>query len=266
MLCFDIDGTILDAQDQIHPRDLALLRQPPDDVLFVPTTGRSCGSLRGIFNQFSLFDQQKIPLPLILHNGAIVLAAGEQPLFQAVFPPEVQAPLLEQMHRFTNLSFFFNSLDQTRLLHTTPKGNEAMRRYDYKITAGDFPYPFGYFNKIMTVSDDLQLLAEFEASISSLPLSHAYSMPTIFEVIPFGISKATGIQKLKEALSMKNPFVIAAGDGGNDVAMLDCADLSAAPSNAPEEVRNLVDLVIDRQPDGLLAPLLAYARQTVTAD
>lgn len=58
------------------------------------------------------------------------------------------------------------------------------------------------------------------------------------EIVPIGIEKASGIQKILDFLDLKKEQVIAVGDGFNDIPMLEFAGLSVVMGNACNEVKN----------------------------
>lgn len=84
-------------------------------------------------------------------------------------------------------------------------------------------------------------------------------MAIIFELAPPGVSKASGLHKLLEHLGLADRLLLAAGDGQNDRALLQAADLAFAPGSAPEEIRLLAGQLIDVPTTGLLGPMLAAA-------
>ena len=53
-----------------------------------------------------------------------------------------------------------------------------------------------------------------------------------------GISKGTGLKRLLEKLGMTGKDLIAFGDGGNDIDMLDFAEYSYAMANGMQEVKD----------------------------
>ena len=48
VLCFDFDGTLVDGEGHIHPRDVALLREN-SQAHFLPATGRPLHAVRRAF-------------------------------------------------------------------------------------------------------------------------------------------------------------------------------------------------------------------------
>ncbi len=64
-----------------------------------------------------------------------------------------------------------------------------------------------------------------------------------FDVIQRGVSKASGIRVLLDAFGINESQVMAFGDAGNDIEMLELAGIGVAMGNASEDVKAVADLV-----------------------
>lgn len=71
------------------------------------------------------------------------------------------------------------------------------------------------------------------------PIYHGLEM---FELVPIGINKATGIQKLLEYLNMDQKDTIAFGDSSNDIEMLEYVETGIAMGNSYPEVLERIKL------------------------
>ncbi|MGC8969918.1 MAG: HAD family hydrolase [Conexivisphaera sp.] len=71
-------------------------------------------------------------------------------------------------------------------------------------------------------------------------------------VLPEGIDKGFGVRALKEAMGYRGK-VVAIGDGENDLAMFEAADVKVAVANAVEELKRAADIVLSKEDgDGVL--------------
>jgi Cof subfamily protein (haloacid dehalogenase superfamily) len=74
----------------------------------------------------------------------------------------------------------------------------------------------------------------------------------LIEVVPLGISKATGIEELARPLGITAEDVVAFGDMPNDVPMLQWAGLGVAMGNAhPDAVEAANEVTADNNDDGV---------------
>ncbi len=73
------------------------------------------------------------------------------------------------------------------------------------------------------------------------------------EMMPLGIDKAYGLERLLERLGYEKSQMICCGDGFNDISMIEYAGLGVAMANASEEVRTSADYVAPHcDEDGLV--------------
>jgi HAD superfamily hydrolase (TIGR01484 family) len=274
VICFDLDGTLIDADGHIHPRDIEILRARRD-LCLIPTTGRVLHSTRATLCRNGLFCGERLPLPLVMQNGGALYLPGEQVCAYQPFLPETQASLVDLVAHFPRVFFLLVSCDLNYMLAPTPYGYGIMRQYD--LHADLYPSGDGIaLSKILALADDPAALHEVAEAGHAFLAEQAFSMPTILEFTPPGVTKASGLRRLlaimcqagylkgdasgkKGSLDCSELPVYAAGDGGNDLALLEMAQRTFAPLTSPIEVRQRVDRVVDTRQEGILAPMLAEA-------
>jgi hydroxymethylpyrimidine pyrophosphatase-like HAD family hydrolase len=64
------------------------------------------------------------------------------------------------------------------------------------------------------------------------------------DILPKGVSKGAALDRFLSTLPERPETVVAAGDHGNDLAMLSRADVAAVPRNAAEEALSAADIVM----------------------
>ena len=257
ILCFDLDGTLLDSDDRIHPQDAELLSRANLPALLIPTTGRSLGSVRQTFVENSLFTGQKLPLPLVLLNGSLLYLPGEVEAAYHPFPPDVQKALLDIPAAFPDIVFFFFTRAAIYELNPNAFGRWSAQRYKYTVQDFDASARSLAFSKMLGLSPEPDALDAFARHATQLPVEGAYSLPTIYELNAPGISKAGGVQQLLAHLGRAGEPFYAAGDGENDRQLLEAAALAFAPRRASQAIQQIASQLIDVPHEGLLAPMLA---------
>ncbi|GAA0736611.1 Cof-type HAD-IIB family hydrolase [Clostridium oceanicum] len=76
------------------------------------------------------------------------------------------------------------------------------------------------------------------------------------DVVPKGGSKKVGINKLLNHYKISSDEIMAFGDGGNDIPMLELAGIGVAMGNAKDEVKNIADYTTtDVDNDGIMNAL-----------
>jgi Cof subfamily protein (haloacid dehalogenase superfamily) len=71
-----------------------------------------------------------------------------------------------------------------------------------------------------------------------------YSGKSYLEIMGRKVSKGTGLKALVESLTDNIEKIYAIGDYYNDVELLMGADISAAPDNAPDDIKENVDIIV----------------------
>ncbi|MBO4433277.1 MAG: HAD-IIB family hydrolase [Clostridia bacterium] len=79
-----------------------------------------------------------------------------------------------------------------------------------------------------------------------------------YEQIPTGVSKADALLELSKMLGIKKGGFFAIGDYYNDVPMLEAADISAVPKEAPNDVKKTADKVVGTVSNGAVADFIEY--------
>jgi len=258
ILCFDLDGTLLDPHGRIHPSDLDLLANPGTPALFIPATGRSLESVRRTFNRNGLFVRQRITFPMILQNGSILIEGGEHLVAYYPFESHIQEALIALANNFPQVTFLFLGLEEIHLLHPSSFGITESQRFEFEVHPMH-PGSYTPFSKLMCLSKKLEHLAEVRLAFEELQVELALSMPTSLEITPQGVNKGKGLVVLREKLGLNFSPIYVAGDGENDLPLLSLADYSFTPDTAPEDIKEKVSEILEVRENGLLKPMLQRA-------
>lgn len=256
IVCFDMDGTLLDEQGRIHPSDVALLSAPHPRALFIPSTGRPASSVRCAFARSGLFVDRPIPLNMVLLNGALVMGSREVPLAHAALEPAVQDDLLALAMRFPEVTFLFLSSTEIYVLWPNPFSLQLISSFDFTLRPLSEARDGTAFSKVMCMSASRAALDAVAAAVSSWPVESAFSMPPLLEITNRHVDKSHGIRALLREIGMSGCSFYAAGDGENDLPLFRIAASSFAPASAPDPIRAAASHVIDVGHAGLLAPIL----------
>jgi Cof subfamily protein (haloacid dehalogenase superfamily) len=262
VVCLDLDGTLLDAQERIHPQDVRML-QDNHDVIFIPATGRSLDSTKRVFACNGLFEGTALPFPLILLNGSLLYGFEEQLLAYQAFAPDTQRQLLQRLYSQPEVCFLLLGLERNYLLSPTPFGIAACLRYQFLYEqVNDSSQVHIPISKVMCFSEKPDALAQIAQEFATLPVEGAFSMETIFELTPPGIDKGSGLRILLQRLDLSPATILAAGDGGNDLNMLNQADISITTATASSILREQVDFCLNPASQGILQQILALGAST----
>ncbi len=256
IICFDMDGTLLDEHGRIHPGDVAILASADPPALFIPTTGRPTGSVRRVFARGNLFLHHAIPFHMVLQNGALLLAPPGVTLAYDGLEAGVQKELLRLAYDFPQVTFLFLSAAEIYVLWPSPLGMRLAASFDFDLRPLSEADGRVVFGKVMCMSDSPSVLDSISGIVASWPVESALSMPTILEITNYHVDKGSGVTKLLEKIGLSGQPVYAAGDWGNDLPLFRIAAASFAPSTAAATIKSVASHVIDVEHDGLLHPIL----------
>lgn len=257
ILCFDLDGTLVDRSGQIHPVDRNILATEHLENRFVVCTGRSLDSTKRTFAQNGLFENKKIPIPLVLLNGTLLLGPNEEFLDFRAFSFQQQTDIISQaLSRNGEITFLFLTKDQTYLSGEDPFGLELINKYEFYPSRLENWDGVNAISKVMCFSKNEDDLHEFKTKIQNEKIEIAYGMSSILEITPCGGNKGEGIKRLLKMTHLEYQRIVAAGDGGNDLSMVPIADEFIVPSTAPIEVKKHATRIVDVSENGLLTPMI----------
>ena len=116
--------------------------------------------------------------------------------------------------------------------------------------------------KIMFLGNP-NIMANFQKENESIlkdKYSSVLSQPYIYEILPKGNNKGTGLKKLAKKLGIKQEEIMAIGDGNNDIEMFEYANYSVAMENGTELAKKAAKYQTDsNENDGVAKAIRKYA-------
>jgi Cof subfamily protein (haloacid dehalogenase superfamily) len=90
-----------------------------------------------------------------------------------------------------------------------------------------------------------------------------YSGKAYLEIMGRKVSKGTGLKALVESLPENIEKIYAIGDYYNDVELLRGADISAAPDNAPDDIKANVDVIVSGHDDHAVMEFINWIEENI---
>ncbi|MHC1781615.1 MAG: HAD-IIB family hydrolase [Anaerolineaceae bacterium] len=258
VLCFDLDGTLLNHQGRIHSSDIVILAGRPKSW-FVPISGRGLESVKRMFHRNGLFVDQTIPFPMVLLNGAAIYLPGEELCSYTPFSQLVQRTLISLAEDFPQPSYLF--IDENDIYMRSTSGTIRPWLDQYDMQPEDFSESAQHetFCKVIAISEDSRELMSIADYLDSRHLEIMFNLKNVLELSPPGVTKATGLRTLASLLSWKVDQIIAAGDDEEDLEVFELAKHSFTTSSSSAKIMKKVDFVVDLQKEGLLKSMLNVA-------
>jgi len=245
MLVLDLDDTLLHDDHSISPRNKDLLLQAQNKgVKVVLASGRPT---QAMMQYAELLQLAEFDSYLISFNGAVVTAMkSNEILFQ-------KSLTREEVHSM----YDFSIANNVHILTYSHKGvvSETDSEYiDVELNLTGIPHhKVPSFKAEITGSavkcillEEPTYLKQVESKLKAerTDLSVARSKPFFLEVMPHGIDKAASIHFLAQKLGILQSEVIAVGNAGNDLSMVQYAGLGVWVDNVSPELRHEADVVV----------------------
>lgn len=231
LVLFDIDGTLLDPKTNMQiPKSAvdAIHRLQDAGHVAMVNTGR-CASFMEDCVKDAGFDG-------FIYGCGTNVVYHEEELFHQSLPDEITKNLVKMIRECKidailegkQASYFdYNGVIYGEEFQRISKKRSYVRSdYEDSSMVVDKLYICRYEH-----SDFDRFKKEFESVLSFIDRGKGY-----FELVPVGISKATGIERMMEYLSIPLENTCSIGDSTNDLPMLTFTGMSIAMGNSMEEI------------------------------
>ncbi len=249
LFAMDLDGTLLDREDGIHPVDRdAIARARERGVIVTIATGRLTSRTHPTARAL------RLDAPLVCADGGVLAcAATERILARRPLPLGLVERALELLAARGLSSFVFTA----EAIHSCERGrahHDFVRGWSHAITAHDdvraAPWRRGAEAPIMLVG--IGEPAEIDAALQQLTDTEAAELMSfdiadarVLRLMAKGVSKGSALVELARQLGVALEHVAVAGDWYNDLSMFAVAGRSYAMPHAPAEVKAAASCVLD---------------------
>jgi Cof subfamily protein (haloacid dehalogenase superfamily) len=257
MLVLDLDDTLLRDDHSISDRNKSLLAEAQNKgVKVVLASGRPTQAMMQYAEELQLasFDSY-----LISFNGAVVTSLKNN---EILFQKDLTR---DEIHSL----YDFSIANNTHIITYSNKGivSETDSEYiDVEINLTGIPHhKVRSFKTEITGSAVKCILLEEPSYLKQMEkklkaerpyLSVSRSKPFFLEVMPHGIDKAASIDFLARRLDIKQSEVIAVGNAGNDLTMVQYAGLGVWVDNVTPELRHEADVIVASNNDDGVAEVV----------
>ncbi|NOX63586.1 MAG: HAD family phosphatase [Chloroflexi bacterium] len=258
LIACDLDGTLATRDGFIHPESIAALQQAREQgILVVLATGRLPLTLGHYLDQLGVTNE-----PIIAAQGALIAYRDGRVLRRLTLPAEVAReaarlakPLGAGMAYFTENHILVDSYVFSPDQYTLWFGAWAELQPNALTQLND------RLIKFMAIHADETAVPRLLETLREGLRDRAHvtrSWHHFVEGAAPGADKGSALAWLCEQLNIRREEVLAIGDGGNDVTMLQWAGFSAAPADGDPSALAVAQWIappIDKRP---LAKALAH--------
>ncbi|QZE12909.1 Cof-type HAD-IIB family hydrolase [Halosquirtibacter laminarini] len=250
MLVLDLDDTLLTDDHKISPEnELALQKAQEAGVYVVLASGRPTPAMMKYAEQLDL---KKYGSFLISYNGAIItdMSTGETLFEQTLTKEEVH-----DLHDFS----LDHKVDIITYIDGTIVSEKESEYIDVEIGLTQMPHRIVpsfkeavHTNMVKCIMLEeptyLKGVAE-QLKREKQDKSVSISKPFFLEVTPKGIDKAASIGRLAQRLEIKQEEIVAVGNAGNDLTMVEYAGLGVWVDNVDPALRDRADVIVSSNND-----------------
>ena len=267
LIAIDMDGTLLNEEKHIKKAQKEVIHEAIEDgIKIVLCTGRPLYGILPFYKELGLHELDEEGY-VILNNGCSVHKTKDWELIECA---EITPDDIEYLYKFSEkYEVNFTLVDETHYFNIGRKPTEELiidsqfvfsditditleeaKSGKYKVVKAMFlgnPEEMAKFQK------------EYENTLKE-KYEGVLSQPYVYEILPKGNNKGTGLKNLAENLGIKQEEVMAIGDGNNDVEMLEYANYGVAMGNATELARKAAKYITDtNENDGVAKAIKKYA-------
>jgi Cof subfamily protein (haloacid dehalogenase superfamily) len=242
MVCLDVDGTLVDHDGHMHDE----VREAAQDVVaaghhVLIATGRSLGATLPIIELIGLEEGYSVS-----SNGGVTLRLstsleeGFEVIDRRTFDP---APALRALrHRLPNAKYAVED-DQGRFLSTERFQDMSFGVVAEGVTFEEMMEASATRLVVFSTDSSAEEFGEAVEAIGLQGVTYSVGWSAWLDIAAAGVSKASGLEALRDRLGVHIDDTVAVGDGRNDIEMLAWAGRGVAMGQAPPEVKKVADEV-----------------------
>ena len=246
LIVIDLDGTTLLDEFTIHPYNKEVINKYRElGYKFVIATGRPYRSSK------KFYDELNLDTPIINYNGSYIHDVKESD-----FKPVILTVKKDDVIQIENdlQDYLCNIMCEYEDLVYIHKNDEDINSFFWQ---DGTPVHYGLMKDNLNI-DPCTFIIEIKDAKNQIDVMKYMERYKDYvcrfwngrynkfaEITPVGISKSFGIKLVCDYLNIKNDEVLAIGDAGNDICMMEDFSESCAMKNGEEEVIKTAKYVSD---------------------
>ena len=266
LIAIDLDGTLLSPDKTISPANKqALLEAEAAGVHVVICTGRPLSGVRPIFEEIGFKSNHSYS---VINNGCTTVNSSDWSVITYDALSEEDLVYLDQLTHETHPQLSLFDLNRYIIFNQEPS---EIAQMDASIVSA-VPVSLGIRDVLEAQPifqgmfiDQKELIDAFQETYEEALAQRFHtirSQPILFEILPKGVNKATGLKALAEHLGIPREQIMAIGDENNDIEMIEYAGLGVAMGNAPDTIKALADVTTtSNEEDGVATAIKRYVLQ-----
>jgi Cof subfamily protein (haloacid dehalogenase superfamily) len=246
LIALDMDGTLLTTDKKVSMKtEAAIKAAEAKGVKIVLASGRPLVGITRYLEELNLLKGEDYVLSF---NGGLVLNTKTKKVVSKLSLNGLDLKNIYKISKELNINIHAFSAKDGLI---TPKISQYT---EYEAKMNGIEINIKDFNEIEDDEDIIKVMMidpqeVLDPAIEKLP-SEIYEKYSVFKSTPFflefthkEVDKGLGLKKLGEYLGIKREEIIACGDAGNDLSMVNYAGLGVAMGNAVPEVKEVANYI-----------------------
>lgn len=245
LIAIDLDGTLLTDEKTISQTNKEAIQAAKDrGIKVVLTTGRPYTAMTHYLEECNLLEPGDY---CITYNGGLIQKTDTEEILRQNTLSHEDVQAIHQL--LTDLGMPMSAVGEHTIYEPAhPEGRPSLYREIQPLLAveeGADPQSLKDISKIVSARTP----EEVERALAAIPegYHHKYtivrSMQHLFEFMPKGVHKASGLQMLADELDISPNQMMAIGDMQNDATMLQYVGIGVAMGNADDEIKEMAQFV-----------------------
>jgi len=267
LITTDIDGTLLTPEGKVSERTkniiCKVLNKYPD-LHFVLASGRARPATQKIREVLNIMKRPNTES--LLTNGCVIYSSDNKILYQNTIPTEffirahkivIPSPENTYLYSIGDDAFTYSEYWAKVIKDKYEEQTVVIDKDEFikKIETGEVKV--NKFCLLVKDPEEANILREkLNDSRKEYKLECAFSAGTFLDYMPPNTNKGTGLNHLIELLNIKKEEVIAFGDGGNDLELLQSAGWPVAMENACNDLKLHAKLITKSNVEDGVADML----------
>lgn len=263
VLACDVDGTLMD-NDSVNPKNIEKIEYFMNEGgKFSLSTGRALIAAENVAKLF------KKVSPSVVTNGAVVFDYNEaKTILEKTIPKEDYRIVELVYNNFEKIGIEIHCSDKAFTVRRTSETDIHQLCEHFEAPVITFEEASKYnWNKVNFFFDTLEERDELKSFLKNEKVNSKYVDTCAvlegkdryyYEMLPYGVSKASALEELCELMDIKKGGLFAIGDYYNDLEMLKMADIAAVPNTSPEEIKEVAEYITVPCDEGAVADFIDY--------
>ena len=267
LIAIDMDGTLLNEKKHIDKAQKEAIHEAVEaGIKIVLCTGRPLYGILPFYEELGLSELDSEGY-VILNNGCSIHKTKDWKLIDQV---NFTSDDIEYLYKFSeSYDINFTLVNDTYYFNIGRKPTDELIKdagfVFSDITDISLEEAKSGKHKIMKIMflGNPEIMADFQIENENIlknKYSSVLSQPYVYEILPKGNNKGTGLKKLAKKLGIKQEEIMAIGDGNNDIEMFEYANYSVAMENGTKLAKKAAKYQTDNnENDGVAKAIRKYA-------